>query len=355
MQLFGVNSFGSSTQQSWQEVTKGWSTMQIQNILGSSVSSYQTTYIVTSSTVIDGDSSRRRRSTRQRRGLQQQDSPSVKVTFTQTISYVTTDLSVTPELLSTFPFETASQRNKYVQHIQDNSDDTALLEVQDTSKVTAAATGPSPQPTAAPSPTTTEKALLSIPAIIGIGCGGAALLLLIILYFVYCRGNKGKKTVTSSTETPMIVSVNKDDEVSTLNDPTVVGNGPQHNGDQRYVIFNTKFFSPVVCVCVCVCLFLIIWPTSNTHHFLGFLLQIKVLPLLTMTIPKHTEVVMELFHQLVVHLDLTISQPWILLMQLQQELLLVPLMMMLPLRHTTKLLGPMPRKKFYMSLLHLAS
>mmetsp|Transcript_16482 Transcript_16482/g.28739 ORF Transcript_16482/g.28739 Transcript_16482/m.28739 type:complete len:663 (+) Transcript_16482:106-2094(+) len=232
MQLFGISSFGESVQENWETVTEAFSAESVQKLFSSTVSSYQTIYNVTSSVLVvpPADGSGRRLSRR----LQQPTQNSVMITYTQTMIYETNDDTVTPDLLAVLPFETEPLRMQYVDYMNKFSGDPVLEQVTETSQVTVA--GPTMPPINIP-PTNPpmiidDEPILSTPAIIGIACGGGALLLLIAFYFLFCR-KRNTKAVTSDPPLNVAVST-KDDEVSTLHDPTVPGHSAQHAqpGDQ---------------------------------------------------------------------------------------------------------------------------
>ncbi|KAG7366741.1 hypothetical protein IV203_029411 [Nitzschia inconspicua] len=246
MELFGINQFGRTTQESWMTTTASYSTLYVQQQFGGIVSMFETIYTVTDSTIIVTQAPGKRQV---RRNLQQQDisGDSVKITYTQTLIYDTSDPAITSNFLAEDPFDTEENRVAYVNYLRNNANNLPLSRVVGSTAVTVASPGapsvspPTPEPTMAPflppSPTQNgnddNESFLSLPAIIGIACGGGALLILFIIYCLYCRsgglGKNSKKDAKSTSTPPMTVSVNRDDEVSTLHDLKHM-NG--HGGDQ---------------------------------------------------------------------------------------------------------------------------
>jgi hypothetical protein len=162
---------------------------------------------------------------------------SVKITYSQTLIYDTTDTTLQLMDLATMPFDTEEKRDNYVTFLNQNSGNTALSQVTSSSAVTqstpiAPTMPPMPgQPTQPPSDGGEPSSTLATAAIIGIACGGAAFLLLCAMVFVYCRIKPEQKDSRSSLTPPLNISAIKDDDVSTLHDPHVAGGRP--NGDQR--------------------------------------------------------------------------------------------------------------------------
>jgi hypothetical protein len=234
MTLFGIDEFSVDTQVVWQEDTALFSSSHIFNEGQGQVASFETTYTVTDHLI----STRRRI---QKRGLTEWLSPSrylqsdedfVTVIFTQLMSYeVIGGSAVTPESLATAPFASDTQRASFVSFLELSADPT-LEKVSDVTEVeiTSSPTAPlAPSaPTAAPSGDDSSSSGLSTGIIIGIACGGGTILLLIIglVYFMYCRNGASPD---SKDDPPMNVLV-KDDEVSTLAGPQTV-----QDGAQRYV------------------------------------------------------------------------------------------------------------------------
>lgn len=287
MELFGINTFGTNTQQSWVLTTAQYNTKYVQEQMDGIVFSFQTLYEITGSTIV---LSPQNGSGRRLRNLQQTDisGDSVKITYSQTLIYETTDPSITPNMLSTEPFDTEEKRALYVEFLRNFADNLALSRVVSSTAVTTASPTaptispgtmpPNTLPTQSPvQPDNNKSAILSLPAIIGIACGGGALLILFVIFCLYCRGGGGGKTKktsktssVSSKSPPISVSVNRDDDVSTLHDPKQM-NG--HGGDQRYVVTDGRAedFEQIF---------------SDTLFWISFCVA---LPRSIMTIPKPTE------------------------------------------------------------------
>jgi hypothetical protein len=203
--------------------------------MAESVESFSTTFEVTD---VITPNSRKQRGL-MRRDLQQQQER-VIVEYTQTMTYATTDDSITPDTLATAPFATQEEKTAYVT-LLGTSGDTVLEQVTGVSEVIIPAVPTSapgtPPPTQSPAD---EAGGLSTAAIIGIACGGGAVVVMAILYFLYCRSG-GSKESYKGDDPPLHVSV-KDDEISTLAGPA----GPPTYGDQRYV---NCFRGSSCCVC----------------------------------------------------------------------------------------------------------
>ena len=182
----------------------------------------------------------------QHRGLQNQRQ-GIIVEYTQTVEYYTIDASMfTPELIAIAPFKTNDQRTAYVALLGTSSNQ-ILAEVTGVSEFQLP---PQSIATVAPSSVPPEKkdSFWTKTAIIGIACGGAGLLILVILFCIYCRSggsDEGGDDAKSGGEPPMHVSV-RDDEISTLAGP----NGPPTYGDQRYV-WIVSGWSPTSMLLVC--------------------------------------------------------------------------------------------------------
>lgn len=221
MGLAGVTAFPPSTQSNWEQLTKEFSESFTINDLSGSVSNFVTTYQVT-----DVIATERRYRSLIRAGARDLQQEAIILEFTQTFQYDTSDPSITPDALAMRPFQGNDGKQAYVTLLR-SSEDQVLQGVIGVSNVIVATTQP---PTAAPA----DDPFLSTPAIIGIACGGGALLILIVLYLLYCRGSGSGggagKDVNHDDEPPLHVNV-RDDEISTLAGPT----GPPTYGDQRYV------------------------------------------------------------------------------------------------------------------------
>jgi hypothetical protein len=159
----------------------------------------------------------------------------VVVTYNQVVSFTNTiDDDITDEYLAQGPFETSDLRNNYVGELQD-SNDSILEAVTDSSAVTLAGeiaptqapVNIEPQPVVDPK----EGFKLSTAAIIGIGCGAGAVLIIAVLFCIYCRSKKSKDLRRDSDPPPVNVSI-KADEVSTLAGPSIPGGSPLY-GDRR--------------------------------------------------------------------------------------------------------------------------
>lgn len=245
MEIFGIGQFGFNTQSSWESTTAAYNTEYVLEQFDGIVSNFQTTLTVTDSIIVTTPQGRSLRSLQQQQDSSSGDS--VKITYTQQLIYDTVDVTVTANMLAQEPFNSVQKRENYVAFLNVNAENLALSRVVDATAVTigtsSAPTVPPLSPTLPPTPTPNSgggdsTAALGLPAIIGIACGGGALLILIVIYFLYCRGGgsgkKTKKDSKSSATPPMTVSVNRDDEVSTLHDPKQLnGHG---GGDQRYVL-----------------------------------------------------------------------------------------------------------------------
>lgn len=152
-----------------------------------------------------------------------QDYDVLIVEYTQSVEYNTLDSSkFTPEMIVTAPFETDSERNAYVSLLK-KSNNELVAGVIGVSPVQLA---PASEPTTAPVPK--KDPILTKPAIIGIACGGAGLLILIFLFCIYCRSGGGDESVGKGKDEPPLQVDVRDDEVSTLAGPS----GPPTYGDQ---------------------------------------------------------------------------------------------------------------------------
>jgi len=232
MGMAGVTDLPISARASWEELTQSFCDSYVFNDLKNSVSYFDTTYEVTD--VIPITLQRHQRMMRgNQRGLQSQQG--IIVEYTQTVKYDTIDpKKFTPNLMVTAPFETDKERTAYVTLLGTSLDDTLSL-VTGVSEIQirdVSLTLPPESSTDAPNKAPKGAPLLTKPAIIGISCGVAAALVLIVIFGVYCcrsgGGSEGGGDVKSSGEPPLHVSV-KDDEVSTLAGPQT---GPPTYGDQ---------------------------------------------------------------------------------------------------------------------------
>lgn len=147
--------------------------------------------------------------------------------YTQTVKYNTVDANkFSPDLMITAPFATDDERSAYVALLKTSSNP-VLLQIKGISEILVPAQ--LPRSTIVPTDPSSKKGpVLTKPAIIGIACGGAGLLILIILFCIYCRsgGSEGDDDKISG-DPPLHVDV-RTDEVSTLAGP----DGPPTYGDQ---------------------------------------------------------------------------------------------------------------------------
>ncbi|VEU39259.1 unnamed protein product [Pseudo-nitzschia multistriata] len=224
MGMAGITEMSPSAETEWQELTASFSSSFVFNDLKDKVSNFVTTYEVTGVSPITVQQGRQLQlrangNSRHQRSLQEQG---IVVEYTQTVEYNTVDLSeFTPEFLVTAPFATQAERTAYVTLLKTTST-TDLANIKGVSETQLPVT---PPPTSAPAQ---KDAILTLPAIIGIACGGAGLLILILLFAIYCRkGSDVGGDAKSADEPPLHVDV-KEDEVSTLAGP----NGPPTYGDQ---------------------------------------------------------------------------------------------------------------------------
>ena len=239
MGMAGITELPTAARVSWEELTESFTTSYVFNDMKGSVSNFVTTYEVTDiSPPIDLRRLQRVMRGNQR-GLQTQG---IIVKYTQTVEYDTIDPNkFTPNLIVTSPFKTDDERTAYVTLLGTSPND-LLSQVSGVSEIRIQDVAPTspPESVSTDAPTTAPKngIVLTKPAIIGIACGGAAILILCLIFCVYCcrsgGDSKGGGDARSSGEPPLHVSV-RDDEVSTL------AGGPQTGtpmyGDQRYVSF----------------------------------------------------------------------------------------------------------------------
>jgi len=225
MTLGGITSFSDRTQSVWEDQTESFITSYYEsNISGGS---FQTVITVTNHQP-SWTTSQRNRLMRGQRGLQQQDN-SIVITYNQVVR--TDDDNLSEDFLAKAPFSSPEQRDEYVLLLQ-NSNDPELELVTDSSGVTFADDNvptSAPRPTQAPAPS--KEPVLSMAAIIGIACGGGALIIIGVLSFIYCK-KKGSKDKSNMEGDPMPRNVSvKEDEISTLAGPSITGGGVL--GDRR--------------------------------------------------------------------------------------------------------------------------
>lgn len=226
MGMAGISDLPDSTKETWSEFTASFSSSFVFAELGGVVENFVTTYEVTD--VIPGNARKQRGLIR--RDLQQQQQESVIVVYTQTMTYDTTDDTITPDILAAAPFATDDEKTAYVT-LLGTSGDPVLEEVTGISDVTLATRPPTAAPSDSGGSDDDSSGGLSTAAIIGIACGGGAALIIAVLYFMYCRKTDSPAAVKRD-EPPLHVSVN-DDDISTLAGPA----GPPTYGDQRYATF----------------------------------------------------------------------------------------------------------------------
>jgi hypothetical protein len=256
MEIFGINQFGRSTRESWETTTAAYSSQFLLEKLDGIVTAFSTFYSVTASTIVivppPQESQETQRPTSVRGLQEQQNDPSldsVQITYEQMLIFDTTDPTINSNVMVQMPFDTEERRKAYISFLNENSENAALSNVADSTAVTIVSPGvpTSPPETASPTLAPTDGSgggggnsnsifsSLTLPAIIGIGCGGGAIVVLFIIYCLYCRSAGGdskrsKKGSNSSSTPPMTVSVSRD-EVNTRPHN-------QHSngyGDQRYV------------------------------------------------------------------------------------------------------------------------
>jgi len=226
MGMGGITDLTLEAELEWQRLTESFSTEYVGNDLRDSVSNFVTSYEITNVRSARRNRQLLRGEYEPSRNLQNEQDI-VIVTYTQRLEYITVDpQTYSPDFLVGVPFETDSARSAYVSLLK-SSNNPVLAEINGVSKVNVPEPAPSSPPTEAPAP----SPVLSKPAIIGISCGGAGLLILVILFAIYCRsGNSDGNDNKSSGVPPLQVDV-RNDEISTLGGPS----GPPTYGDRRYV------------------------------------------------------------------------------------------------------------------------
>ena len=193
--------------------------------------------------------------TRSRLRRMQQD-PSVTVTYDQKFTFKQTSFVVTTaDGLATLPFEQTEFREEFVTILKNSGD---FDDITGISEVSVGEDGSGPIPTPAPggqassttAPTTNDgddgsddgdDSGLPVPAIIGIALGGAGILIVCCVIYLYSASRKDDNAYSSAgggVEPPDNVKVgSKSDDVSQLPDPhrgDTGGDGLTY-GDQRYV------------------------------------------------------------------------------------------------------------------------
>jgi len=215
MTLTGIDSFPDESKQVWSAEIEQHCTSFYENDI--SGSSFQTSISVTNFFVTSN-------SKRYMRGLQ---NSAVIVTYNQVVSYSNTgNADITDDYLAKAPFASSEEIDSFKDILQ-NSNNVVLEGVVDVSAVTFAdelvPIGP-PSPTEPPKDKDEkdgEGFKLSLPAIIGIACGAGALVIIAILFWIYCRSSDTKKLDDENTPPPN-VSI-KPDDVSTLAPPETNG------------------------------------------------------------------------------------------------------------------------------------
>jgi hypothetical protein len=134
MSLSGINALPDSSQAAFETLLADHSKNSIDSGLAGSVSKFQTSIEVTGL----GQQSRMLQVAKRDRFLQD----AVVVTYTQTVQYVSSDSSITPMMLATFPLESSADQQDFV-GILESSSDPVLQTINGVSDVTVSTT-PSP-------------------------------------------------------------------------------------------------------------------------------------------------------------------------------------------------------------------
>lgn len=226
MTLVGIDSFSEKTKEGWTQETQAFCTSYYENDYEGST--FRTSIAVTNFVI---SSNGRRSMTRSGRKLQTGD---VIITYNQVVSFEDTgDAAITKVYLAKVPFATPDQRDDYMDSFQ-NLNDSVLEAVTDSSPVTFA---DEIAPTSVPINTDPQPIIdpddggLPLAAIIGIGCGGGAVLIIAILFCIYCRAKKSKDSSRREESPPTHNVAIKADDVSTLAGPSVAGKSPLY-GDR---------------------------------------------------------------------------------------------------------------------------
>jgi len=226
MGMAGVTNLTADARLAWEELTGDFTTSFVFNDLKDDVSNFETSFKVTN--VEPFEEGRRhqrmmRGESEPSRGLQETQQEVIIVVYIQTVKYNTIDASrFTPDIMVTGPFATTDERSAYVTLLKSSSNP-ELSQIKGVSEIQV------PVQTAAPTAAPIVEAFaLSTPVIIGIACGGAGFLILVILFCIYCRsGSSDGSDAKSSEDPPLHVDV-RADEVSTLAGP----DGPPTYGDR---------------------------------------------------------------------------------------------------------------------------
>mmetsp|Transcript_10518 Transcript_10518/g.18558 ORF Transcript_10518/g.18558 Transcript_10518/m.18558 type:complete len:673 (+) Transcript_10518:171-2189(+) len=225
MGLAGITSFPPDTEASWEQYTKLFSEAYAFSELNDRIENFVTTFEVTDVMLASSG----QRSLMRGQGERDLQQDAVIIEYTQTMQYDTTDPSITADQLAQAPFESTDGKTSYVTLLR-TSEDPVLEMVIGVSNVLVPAATPAPAPggsSPGTQPPGGDEPVLSTAAIIGIACGGGAVLIMIVLYFLYCRSGGVQDAKGGDHEPPLHVSV-REDEVSTLAGPT----GPPTYGDQ---------------------------------------------------------------------------------------------------------------------------
>lgn len=232
MTLRGIDSLSENAIEGWAQETAAFCTSRYANdYVGGA---FRTNVAVTN--VLE-PSNNRRSMRGSERNLQADD---VIVTYNQVVSYSNVGVEIVDineEYFAKAPFDSLEDRSNYVEVLQ-NSNDSILKAVTDVSPVTfadeivptSAPVNVQPQPAPNPAKDTDEKFSLPLTAIIGIACGAGALLIIAVLFCIYCRAKKSDNSGRDSDPPPVNVAI-KADEVSTLAGPSIPGNSPMY-GDR---------------------------------------------------------------------------------------------------------------------------
>jgi len=232
MKLTGIDSLSGNAMEGWAEATAAFCTSHYANDYVSAT--FRTEIGVTN--VLEPSSPGR-----SMRGLERNlQGDDVIVTYNQVVSYSKVgDAEITEEYLAKSPFDSFDKRSNFVEKLQ-SSNDPLLVAVTGASAVTFA---DEIVPTSAPvdvqpvpavpdkKEIADQKFSLPLTAIIGIACGVGALMIITILFCIYCKAKKSQdKSARDPNPPPANVAI-KADEVSTLAGPSIPGNSPMY-GDR---------------------------------------------------------------------------------------------------------------------------
>ena len=232
MTLRGIDTLSQNAMLGWAEATAAFCTSHYASDYVDGT--FRTNIAVTN--VLEPSNSRRLMRGSER-NLQGDD---VIVTYNQVVSYSDVgDADITEEYLAKSPFDSSDERSNFVEILQ-SSNDPLLEAVTDASPVTfanevvptSAPIDVQPAPAPAPAKDADQKSSLPLTAIIGIACGAGALLIIGILFCIYCRAKKSRDNSARDSNPPPANVAIKADEVSTLAGPSIPGNSPMY-GDRR--------------------------------------------------------------------------------------------------------------------------